>query len=96
VPEPAGVDVSGEARGWLESSEHRPFYHGRHHTTVLDSIKKVERLRKTNEAFDALRDVLTATLMSEKYGTNKTVSSARSDLIEAVALKNCGKSTRSN
>jgi hypothetical protein len=38
------------------------FYNGRHHTTVLHAIAKVERLRKTDEAFDSLLDLLTDTL----------------------------------
>ena len=41
------------------------FYNGRHHTTVLHAIAKIERLRKTDEAFDSLIDVLIATLTSE-------------------------------
>ena len=38
------------------------FYNGRHHTTVLHAIAKVDRLRKTDEAFDSLLDLLTDTL----------------------------------
>src|SRR6516225_6140577 len=41
------------------------FYNGRHHTTVLHAITKIEKLRKTDHTFDALLDVLTATLLSE-------------------------------
>ena len=41
------------------------FYNGRHHTTVLHAIAKIERLRQTDEAFDSLIDVLMATLTSE-------------------------------
>jgi chromosomal replication initiator protein len=40
------------------------FYGGGHHTTVLQAITKIERLRETDEAFDSLIDVLTATLTS--------------------------------
>jgi hypothetical protein len=29
------------------------FYNGRHHTTVLHAIAKIERVRKTDEAFDS-------------------------------------------
>jgi hypothetical protein len=36
------------------------FYNGRHHTTVLHAIEKIERLRRMDEAADALVDVLTA------------------------------------
>jgi chromosomal replication initiator protein len=38
------------------------FYNGRHHTTVLHAIEKIERLRRTDEKVDALVDVLTAAL----------------------------------
>ena len=38
------------------------FYNGRHHTTVLHAIEKIESLRRTDEAVDALIDVLTAAL----------------------------------
>ena len=36
------------------------FYNGRHHTTVLHAIAKIERLRQTDETLDALMEVLTA------------------------------------
>src|SRR6202021_3395993 len=38
------------------------FYNGRHHTTVLYAIGKIERLRRTDESVDALIEVLTAAL----------------------------------
>jgi chromosomal replication initiator protein len=38
------------------------FYNGRHHTTVLHAIAKIERLRQTDETIDALIEVLTAVL----------------------------------
>ena len=41
------------------------FYNGRHHTTVLHAIEKIERLRRTDEAVDAMVDVLTAALWPE-------------------------------
>jgi Bacterial dnaA protein helix-turn-helix len=65
------------------------FYNGRHHTTVLHAITKVERLRETDEAFDALIDVLTATLTSEtkNFGAGAGVSLAHSELIDAVAVR---------
>ena len=65
------------------------FYNGRHHTTVLHAVEKIERLRKADEAFDALLDVLTATLTSEgkRHGTDKIVSSAHSELLDAIASR---------
>src|ERR1700726_2023734 len=41
------------------------FYNRRHHTTVLYAINKIERLRKRDEATDALIEVLTGTLAEE-------------------------------
>lgn len=63
------------------------FYNGRHHTTVLHAVAKIERLRKTDESFDAMLDLLTATLISEKYESNKLASSAHPELIDAVASR---------
>jgi len=64
------------------------FYNGRHHTTVLHAVEKIERLRKTDEAFDALLDVLTAALACEgKPSGVSATSSAHSELIDAVALR---------
>jgi hypothetical protein len=65
------------------------FYNGRHHTTVLHSIAKIERLRETDEALDSLIDVLMATLTSETktFGAGTSVSLAHSELIDAVAVR---------
>jgi hypothetical protein len=65
------------------------FYNGRHHTTVLHALAKIERLRKTDEAFDSLLDVLTDTLAatSNNCGLANGASLAHSDLIDAVALR---------
>ncbi len=38
------------------------FYNGRHHTTVLHAIEKIEHLRQRDESLDALIDVITAEL----------------------------------
>jgi hypothetical protein len=38
------------------------FYNGRHHTTVLYAIEKVERLRKREPSVDALLEVLSGDL----------------------------------
>jgi chromosomal replication initiator protein len=46
------------------------FYNGRHHTTVLHAIQKIESLRRTDEAVDALVDVLTAALSPESLCSN--------------------------
>jgi hypothetical protein len=47
--------------GWSTTRIGR-FYNGRHHTTVLHSIEKIERLRQTDESLDALIEVITAEL----------------------------------
>ena len=38
------------------------FYNGRHHTTVLHAISKIERFRRSDESVDALIEVLTGEL----------------------------------
>jgi hypothetical protein len=38
------------------------FYNGRHHTTVLHAIQKVQRLRSEDESIDTLVEVLTVAL----------------------------------
>jgi len=64
------------------------FYNGRHHTTVLHAVEKIERLRKTDETINSLLDVLTATLASEgKPSLVSASSSAHSELIDAVAVR---------
>ena len=47
--------------GWSTTRIGR-FYNGRHHTTVLHAIEKIERLRQTDESLDALIEVITAAL----------------------------------
>src|SRR3954464_12508534 len=47
--------------GWSTTRIGR-FYNGRHHTTVLHAIEKIERLRQTDESMDALIEVITAEL----------------------------------
>ncbi len=47
--------------GWSTTRIGR-FYNGRHHTTVLHSIEKIERLRQADESLDALLEVITAEL----------------------------------
>ena len=64
------------------------FYNGRHHTTVLHAIRKVETLRKTDEAFDSLLDIFTRTLTADatKYGPDVGVSLKHPERIGAIAL----------
>jgi len=50
--------IANRVGGWSATKIGR-FYNGRHHTTVLHAIGKVERLRRTDESIDALAEVLT-------------------------------------
>jgi chromosomal replication initiator protein len=47
--------------GWSTPQIGR-FYNGRHHTTVLYAIEKIERLRKQDASVDALLEVLSGDL----------------------------------
>jgi hypothetical protein len=53
--------------GWSTTRIGR-FYNGRHHTTVLHAIAKVERLRQADEPLDALIELLTAALSPAMEG----------------------------
>ena len=50
------------------------FYNGRHRTTVLSAIRKIERLRKQEESIDALLDMLTSALSPEMRQTETSKS----------------------
>src|SRR5258705_7583585 len=61
------------------------FYNGRHHTTVLHSIQRIERLRKSDEATDALIEVLTAELCPSLHvRVPMRPSASRALLVNAV------------
>jgi hypothetical protein len=63
------------------------FYNGRHHTTVLHAIDKIEHLRQTDESLDALIEVITAelTLGTEACFTERFQPEWTTRLIDAVA-----------
>jgi hypothetical protein len=65
------------------------FYNGRHHTTVLHAIEKIENLRRTDESIDALIDVLTTALSPDLQTAASPLpqSSLRSVLIESVVAR---------
>jgi hypothetical protein len=64
------------------------FYNGRHHTSILHSVRKIEELRKTDESIDALVEVLTAELWSDLHEYVPTrVFSSRSVLVDVVASR---------
>lgn len=72
--------------GWSTTRIGR-FYNGRHHTTVLHAIKKIERLRQTDESLDALIEVITAELRPGTEGCfeQRFQPGFNAALIDAVA-----------
>ena len=74
--------------GWSTTKNGR-FYNGRHHTTVLHAIAKIERLRKNDESLDALIEVLTAVLSPRMEGhfSERFEPGWSAGLIEAVAAR---------
>src|SRR6516162_8053507 len=48
-------------------SEIGKFYNGRHHTTALHAITKIERFRRSDESVDALIEVLTDELAAGSH-----------------------------
>ena len=72
--------------GWSTTKIGR-FYNGRHHTTVLHAIEKIEHLRQTDESLDALIEVITAELSPETEGcfTERFQHGRTTALIDAVA-----------
>jgi hypothetical protein len=73
--------------GWSTTRIGR-FYNGRHHSTVLHAIAKVERLRQTDESIDALIEVITAAVRPAVNGPEASFQTKeRADLIEAIAAE---------
>jgi hypothetical protein len=80
--------LTNNVGGW-STTRISGFYSGRHHSTVLQAIAKVERLSGTDESIDALIEVLTAAVspkvgegMAERYPSRDP-----SVLIEAIAAR---------
>jgi hypothetical protein len=64
------------------------FYNGRHHTTVLHAIAKIENLRTTDESVDSLLEVLTNELAAGPHETESRLPvQTRAALVEAVATR---------
>ena len=74
--------------GWSTTRIGR-FYNGRHHTTVLHAVAKIERLRRDDESVDALLEVLTAVLSPrmEGYFSHRFEPGWSTGLIEAFVAK---------
>ena len=72
--------------GWSTTRIGR-FYNGRHHTTVLHAIEKIERLRQTDESLDVLIELITAELRPGVEGciTEWFTAGWPTALIDAVA-----------
>jgi hypothetical protein len=65
------------------------FYNGRHHTTVLHAIRKVEQLRIADDSIDALIEMLTSALNPEmgERAQERVRPKWRAIMIEAVAAR---------
>jgi hypothetical protein len=61
------------------------FYNGRHHTTVLHAIRRIEHLRRTDESVDALLEVLTGEL-----GDGPQESVAQASAVNALSTGRSG------
>jgi hypothetical protein len=73
--------------GWSTTRIGR-FYNGRHHSTVLHAIAKVERLRQIDESTDALIEVMTAAVSPAVSGHEISFQTkGRAVLIEAIAAR---------
>jgi hypothetical protein len=85
--ESTGFYVLAKRVGGWSTTRIRRFYNGRHHTTVLHAIGKIDRLRQTDESLDALIEVLTVALSPQMEGrfTERFESDWTSALVEAVA-----------
>jgi hypothetical protein len=73
--------------GWSTPQIGR-FYNGRHHTTVLHAIQKIERLREQDESVRALLEVLTFAVNSGLESPAESPQSQwKSVIIEAIAAR---------
>jgi hypothetical protein len=71
--------------GWSTPKIGR-FYNGRHHTTVLHAIQKIELLRSRDESVKALLDVLTlAVNRKEESRAELPEAEWKGSVIEAIA-----------
>jgi DNA-binding transcriptional regulator YbjK len=64
------------------------FYNGRHHTTVLHAIDKIENLRRQDASLDALLEVLTAEISAGPHDASPRISAlTRTELIETIVTR---------
>src|ERR1051325_7825249 len=80
--------LANQLAGWSMAKIGR-FYNGRHHTTVLHSIQKVQRLRREDQSVDALIEVLNAALREDvgRMAAQNTAVPWKSELIETVTVR---------
>ena len=80
--------IANRVGGWSTTRIGR-FYNGRHHTTVLYAIGKVELLRRTDESIDALAEVLTEAVSPkmEEPLTERPETKWRATMIDAMAAR---------
>jgi hypothetical protein len=80
--------LANHVAGWSMVKIGR-FYNGRHHTTVLHAIQKVQRLRRDDESVDALIEVFTAALREDvgRMAAQNMAVRWRSELIERVTVR---------
>jgi len=72
--------------GWSTPQIGR-FYNGRHHTTVIHAIQKIEKLRLGDESVNALLEVLTFAIIPnlEESRTEFRKPAWKGSMIEAIA-----------
>ncbi|MEO8663819.1 MAG: helix-turn-helix domain-containing protein [Bryobacteraceae bacterium] len=64
------------------------FYNGRHHTTVLHAIQKIERLRERDESVKALLEVLTFAVNPKLESPPESLEHEwKGVMIEAIAAR---------
>ena len=79
--------LASRVGGWSTPQIGR-FYNGRHHTTVLHAIQKIERLRERDESVRALLEVLTFAVNPGLESPAETPQPKRkSMIIEAIAAR---------
>lgn len=74
--------------GWSLAKIGR-FFNGRHHTTVLHAIRKIESCSKTDPSIEALLEVLGAALVEETrcHVDNESVPKWPETIVNAVAAR---------
>jgi len=72
--------------GWSYPKISR-FHNGRHHTTIFAALRKIERLRATDESVDALIEMLTAILSPGTSPQERIRRHATDTLLRSTTLQ---------